>query len=147
MKGEKMPDFSKARKGDPCFSIYGNEPDENGHNEIILGINLLEDMVSTRGGHPARVDGHSLAGSIMPILFHSKPTWTDPPPPKRMVKKYVALVARESGEVEPFLEPHVHNDGRHGHLMRQYDTQHEAGFGSPCFAGKRIILEVEVPED
>jgi hypothetical protein len=80
-----MPDFSKARIGDKCYQLKWGECE-------ITNISSDGKMVKVKGGRAIGwiyIDGREWEDDANPLLYHSRPTISDPPPPKRMVKKTV----------------------------------------------------------
>lgn len=86
-----MPDFSKARVGDRVYDIRFGEGkitsvDKSGRNFTITcsfpGTDVYE-IYDRNGKWDYR--------HIGPVLFHAKPEISDPPPPKRKVKRQVWL--------------------------------------------------------
>ena len=137
-----MPDFSKARKGDPCFCVYGGDV-ENGHNEIIVEVS--EETIRLSSGLMFSIYGHAIFGSAMPLVFHSKPSYDDPPPPKRMVKKWVAMAVsdtRDGGGV--FVLSRGGSVWIRVHLCNNTDRVITR---KPDWAHTIRSIEVEVPEE
>jgi len=89
-----MPNFSKARVGDRVFCAFGPDVKIGETNATILEIDRKDYPIgiqTDRGDYYQFTnDGLYFTGSSMPSLFWSKPEYTDPPMPKRKVKKWVA---------------------------------------------------------
>jgi hypothetical protein len=80
-----MPNFSKARVGDKCYHLM------LGDCEIVC---IGEDQIKVQSDSPLRTgwyykNGNAFLPDETPTIYHSKPEISDPPPPKRMVKKTV----------------------------------------------------------
>lgn len=133
-----MGDFSRSRKGDPCFSMFGIEADSKGHNDTIQDVDLTSGIVIVTGGRVARLNGLAIGGSQMPVLYHSKPVYDDPPPPKRMVKKWARLF-RMAGRIFPVCSA-IDNS------VREFDSYEAARDWADATDGVWIV-EVEVPEE
>ena len=81
-----MPDFSKARVGDTCFHIQWGTCVINKVGKLMISF--------TQAAYPniyshCWFDGTIDKEDILPTVYHSRPEISDPPPPKRMVKKTV----------------------------------------------------------
>lgn len=87
-----MPDFSKSRMSDPCFHLGLGEcyVSHISHASIIseeyIRVTKVEDDSLFDFIY---FDGRKSRGDVFPMLYHSKPEISDPPPPKRMVKKTI----------------------------------------------------------
>jgi hypothetical protein len=81
-----MPDFSKARERDRVYS------DLHGPGEIV-SIRLEREILDIEFGHYGKriygFDGCYLETSqrYNPVLHWAKPTFEEPPPPKRRISK------------------------------------------------------------
>jgi hypothetical protein len=79
-----MPNFSNARVGDKVYSLEWGECEiikiKDDSYPIVVGVD--GEVVETYTIKGFRLENHTL-----PSLFWSKPAISDPPPPRRMVKK------------------------------------------------------------
>lgn len=132
-----MPSFEKARVGDRVFSGTGGVCDAKGQNATIVSIDPQHHYpISVEYDRGSR-DVFTFAGGIytrqvaMPSLFWSKPEWTDPPPPKRRVKKTLWLNYYGSDCIRVYTN--------------ESEADRKADRNDPSF--QRIVAEVEVEEE
>lgn len=81
-----MPDFSKAHIGDSVYEIrygYGKITNIKPGDDYSIVCYFEE----AQEQETYTIDGRIWDWHIGPVLFHAKPEISDPPPPKRMVKK------------------------------------------------------------
>ena len=97
-----MPDFSKARVGDVVYDI------RYGHGKITH-INPGDDYSIVCYFHEAQeketytIDGRTHDWHIGPVLFHAKPEISDPPPPKRKMKRQAWLNIYPANSMPPII--------------------------------------------
>ena len=85
-----MPDFSKARVGDRVYDI------RHGEGVIVIVDDHCAYPIVCRFGESRREASFTLSGlskstDATPTLYWSKPEISDPPPPKRKVKRQIWL--------------------------------------------------------
>ena len=95
-----MADFKNARVGDKCYHLQFGEM-------IItrIGYDTI-DAVPTNEHHGITcvvfyTDGRYNSDDESPLVYHSKPAFCEPPPPKRKVKKtfWINWYEKKSGEI------------------------------------------------
>jgi hypothetical protein len=105
-----MPDFSKSRIGDKCFHLkFGDCVITRVGGKSVHYCQIDKDELCST----AWFDGRNNKDDVLPILYHSRPEITDPPPPKRVVKKTVWA---------------CYHIGKNGNIISSnpYDTKQEA---------------------
>lgn len=126
-----MPDFSKSRPGDPCWSIEAGDT-------YIKRVDLTSGYpIQTEVGYVYTMDGKRLPDNVAPSLFHSRPEWTDPPPPitQRVTvlrRLHVVSVYESQGDPEDFPNGFVQV------------TMSSAPCPPNCLAHKDVEIEFEI---
>ena len=90
-----MPDFSNARVGDRVYDIRFGEGKITSVNKSGRNFTITCSFPAT-ASFPAIDEYYDRNGKwdyrhIGPVLFHAKPEISDPPPPKRKVKRQAWL--------------------------------------------------------
>jgi len=140
-----MADFlaEKARIGDRVFCAFGSDVKIGETNATIISINIaviypieIKTDNILLGHFSFTKNGYHIPNSGMPSLFWSKPEYTDPPAPKRKIKKYIAGFYYTDNEI--WARGNCEK-------MRLFNSPAEAG----DLEGHKIafISEVEVEED
>jgi hypothetical protein len=100
-----MPDFSKAHVGDSVYDI------RYGHGKITH-INPGDDysivcyFKEVQEQETYTIDGRTHDWHIGPVLFHAKPEISDPPPPKRMIKRKAWLNINKLSKTDTAVYTH-----------------------------------------
>jgi hypothetical protein len=96
-----MKKFEKAQVRDKVYSLIHGE----GIITFIASSGMIL-LVQFNNGHNVDYysDGRYLSNDVEPTLFWNKPTLSNDPPPKRMIKKTVTkyLNLYKDGRVQPF---------------------------------------------
>ena len=127
-----MPDFYKARVGDTGWSFH------LGDFEITKILDVGFRASSATCSHNTETydfDGRWRKADRFPTAFHSKPEWTDPPPPKRM-KKIVLRRWIGIRWANEFLD-----------IYRTYTLSNEPEDKCRFLGGNWFDLEFEVPDE
>jgi hypothetical protein len=82
-----MPDFRKSRAGDRCYHLRWGECLITKVDAERVYIRSLPPNGNITGIFSTT--GRAYDDDENPVLYHSRPEITDPPPPKRLVKKTV----------------------------------------------------------
>jgi hypothetical protein len=122
-----MPDFSKARVGDKCYHLRWGECTIQ-----YVSCDKNQEMVRVNGRW-FTFKGFETEEDLLPMLYHSRPVISDPPPPKRRVKKTMW------GNFYPSLEPTQLSTG----LLYSTEAEAKENAGQYSFGIFSTTLEYE----
>lgn len=101
-----MPDFSKARVGDRVYDIRHGEGKITSVNNSGSNFPIACHFPETDEHETYDLDGKLVKWHIGPVLFHAKPEISDPPPPKRMIKRKAWLNINKLSKTDTAVYTH-----------------------------------------